>query len=71
MVSGGIASTILHEQGFNHAHIELQLAHQERDNVSADYNHALYLTPRAQMMQAWADHLDALRVENVMGIRRA
>ncbi|UHL65574.1 tyrosine-type recombinase/integrase [Paralcaligenes sp. KSB-10] len=67
----GIASTILHEQGFNHAHIELQLAHQERDNVSAAYNHALYLVPRAKMMQVWADHLDALRVENVVAIRRA
>ncbi len=31
----GIASTILHEEGFEHKHIELQLAHQERDKVSA------------------------------------
>ena len=26
----GIASTVLHEHGFDHAHIELQLAHTER-----------------------------------------
>jgi integrase len=57
----GVASTILHEQGWPHAHIELQLAHQERNAVSAAYNHALYLEPRAKMMQAWADHLDLLR----------
>ena len=57
----GVASTILHEQGWPHEHIELQLAHQERNAVSAAYNHALYLKPRAKMMQAWADHLDALR----------
>lgn len=57
----GVASTILHEQGWPHEHIELQLAHQERDDTSAAYNHALYLEPRAKMMQAWADHLDALR----------
>jgi integrase len=57
----GVASTILHEQGWPHEHIELQLAHQERDDTSAAYNHALYLKPRAEMMQAWADHLDALR----------
>jgi len=60
----GVASTILHEQGWPHAHIELQLAHQERDDaddVSGAYNHALYLKPRAIMMQAWADHLDTLR----------
>jgi integrase len=59
----GVASTILHEQGWPHEHIELQLAHQERDDTSAAYNHALYLKPRAQMMQAWADHLDAQRAE--------
>jgi integrase len=57
----GVASTILHEQGWPHEHIELQLAHQERNAVSAAYNHALYLEPRAKMMQAWADHLDCLR----------
>jgi integrase len=57
----GVASTILHEQGWPHEHIELQLAHQERNDVSAAYNHALYLEPRAKMMQAWADHLDQLR----------
>ena len=57
----GIASTILHEQGFNHDHIELQLAHSKRDAVSAAYNHALYLEPRARMMQEWADCLDKLK----------
>jgi len=38
-----MASTILHEQGYPHHAIELQLAHQERNEVSAAYNHALYL----------------------------
>jgi len=57
----GIASTILHEQGHRHDLIELQLAHQERDDVSAAYNHATYLPQRRKMMQAWADHLDRLR----------
>lgn len=57
----GVASTIHHEQGWAHEHIELQLAHQERNEVSAAYNHALYLEPRAKLMQAWADHLDRLR----------
>ena len=57
----GVASTILHEKAWPHEHIELQLAHQERDTISAAYNHALYLEPRAKMMQAWADHLDELR----------
>lgn len=54
----GIASTVMHEMGFNHAHIELQLAHQERDQVSAAYNHANYHKERAKMMQHWGDYLE-------------
>lgn len=57
----GIASTALHEAGFDHAHIEMQLAHMERDDVSAAYNFATYLPQRRKMMQWYADHLDALR----------
>lgn len=44
----GLASTILHEQGFPHDHIELQLAHAPRNAVSAAYNHALYLELRTK-----------------------
>lgn len=54
----GLASTILHEQGYAHEHIELQLAHAPRNAVSAAYNHALYLEPRARMMQDWANFLE-------------
>jgi integrase len=54
----GLASTILHEQGYPHEHIELQLAHAPRNAVSAAYNHALYLKPRTKMMQDWADFLE-------------
>lgn len=54
----GMASTQLHEMGFDHQHIELQLSHLPRDQVSAAYNHALYLAQRRKMMQAWADYLD-------------
>lgn len=54
----GVASTILHEQGFDHQHIELQLAHAPRNAVSAAYNHALYLEPRAKMMQWWSNYLE-------------
>jgi integrase len=54
----GLASTILHEQGCNHDHIELRLAHAPHNAVSAAYNHALYLEPRAKMMQDWADFLE-------------
>jgi integrase len=57
----GMASTILHEQGYPHHLIELQLAHQERDQVAAAYNHATYLAERRAMMCAWAAHLEKLR----------
>jgi len=58
----GVASTILHEMGFEHAHIKLQLAHQERNQVSAAHNFATYLPQRRQMMQEWADRLEHMRV---------
>ncbi|MFC0127160.1 tyrosine-type recombinase/integrase [Ralstonia solanacearum] len=56
----GLASTMLHEQGFNPDVIERQLAHAERNKVRAAYNHAQYLPERRRMMQHWADHLDQL-----------
>ena len=58
----GVASTDLHEQGFQHQHIELQLAHSERDPVSAAYNHTLYLPQRTKMIQDLADYLDKANV---------
>jgi integrase len=67
----GLASTILHEEGFEHMHIELQLAHQERNKVSASYNHALYLKQRAEMMQWWADYLDKSRAITTEPTRKA
>lgn len=65
----GIASTVLHEHGFDHAHIELQLAHMERNAVSASYNHALYLPQRAKIMAWWGDYLDGLTRSNVLVLR--
>jgi integrase len=56
-----MASTILHEQGWLHDAIERQLAHSERNKVSAAYNYAEHLPKRKEMMQHWADYLDALR----------
>lgn len=59
----GLASTILHENDFAEEHVELQLAHQKRNKVAAAYNHAKYLSQRAEMMQWWADYLDARLAE--------
>lgn len=65
----GLASTILHEHGFDHQHIELQLAHMERNAVSAAYNHALYLSQRAKLMAWWGDYLESLTRSNVLPLR--
>ena len=56
-----MASTLLHELGLPHAVIERQLAHGERNKVSAAYNYAEYLPERKKMMQQWADYLDKLK----------
>lgn len=54
------ASTILNENGFRADVIERQLAHSERNEVRASYNHAQYLTERTDMMQWWGDYLNKL-----------
>ncbi|NBU43864.1 MAG: DUF4102 domain-containing protein [Betaproteobacteria bacterium] len=67
----GVASTLLHEQGFEHEHIELQLAHMERNAVSAAYNHAKYLKHRTEMMKAWAKYLEKISKTGVVQELRA
>lgn len=56
-----MASTVLHEQGWQSDLIERQLAHAERNSVKAAYNYAEFLPERKRMMQAWADYLDGLK----------
>lgn len=58
----GMASTMLHERGWPSDVIERQLSHAERNAVKAAYNHAEHLPKRREMMQAWADYLDSLRM---------
>jgi integrase len=62
----GVASTALHELGYAHHLIELQLAHQERNSTSAAYNYATHIQDRRQMMIDWANHVDGLRKGNVV-----
>lgn len=54
-------STILHEQGFESAWIETQLAHADRNTIRGTYNHAQYLESRREMMQWYANYLDELK----------
>lgn len=53
-------STYLHEMGFDHAHIEMQMAHVD-NSVSGGYNHARWLPSRREMLQRWADYLESLK----------
>jgi integrase len=51
----GLASTVLHElrsqHGYLHEHIELQLAHVKRDDVSAAYDYSAYMAVVASAAQ--------------------
>lgn len=53
-------STILHEEGFNSAWIETQLAHVDKNAIRGTYNHAQYLDGRTEMMQWYADYIESL-----------
>ncbi len=63
------ASTVLNENGFNPDWIERQLAHAERDQIRAAYNHAYYLKERTEMMQWWADYIEKLMKGKGDGIK--
>ncbi len=55
------ARTLLTEMGYRREVLEKALFHKEPNQVVAAYDRAEYLEERREMMQAWADYLDALR----------
>ena len=56
-----MASTRLHEsRKWRSEVIERQLAHADKNSIRSVYNAAEYLPERKEMMQWWADRLDAL-----------
>lgn len=66
-----LLSTELNERGYNSDWIEAQLAHASEDKIRATYNKAQYLEQRQQMMQEWADSIDALAAgANVVAFKR-
>ena len=66
-----LLSTELNGRGYNRDWIERQLAHGDDDEIRDTYNHAAYLEQRREMMQAWADSIDALCAgANVVSIKR-
>ncbi|MBU0657153.1 MAG: site-specific integrase, partial [Gammaproteobacteria bacterium] len=67
-----MASTLLHEMGWNTDLIERQLAHADRNKIRAAYNYAEFMPERKKMMQAWADYLDALKAgAKILNIKSA
>jgi integrase len=66
-----LLSTELNGRGYNKDWIERQLAHGDSDEIRGTYNHAAYVDQRREMMQAWADSIDALCAgANLVSIRR-
>ena len=57
----GMASTLLHNAGWNSQVIEIQLSHIDSNSVRESYNDADYMDKRVEMMQWYADYLDTLR----------
>jgi integrase len=55
-----VASTALNEMGFSADVIEKALAHAEPNKIRASYNRAEYVPHRKELMQAWADRIDAI-----------
>ena len=66
----GVASTALNEIGYRPDVIEAQLAHVEENRVRAAYNHARYVEERRELMQDWANYLDAIRAGKLIPLRR-
>lgn len=50
-------STILHEQGYESAWIEMQLAHVDKNSIRGAYNHAQYISQRGLMLQWYSDFI--------------
>ena len=50
-------STILHEQGFESAWIEMQLAHVDKNSIRGTYNHAQYFEKRKDMLQWYSNKI--------------
>lgn len=56
-------ATGLTEMGYSMELVKTQLAHSRASGTDAAYFHAVHLDERRAMLQAWADHIDALTKE--------
>ena len=66
----GLASTVMHEAGFQHEHIDAQLAHKKQDKVSAAYDHSKYLAQRIDLMAWWGNYVDNCTKDKIITLPR-
>lgn len=59
------ASTLLHENGYDPAVIELQLSHAKRDKVAGIYDRSQRVPERRAMMQWWSDYIEKLKSDYI------
>lgn len=52
-----IASTTLHESGFDSLHIEACLSHSDKNETRASYNRSDFFENRKAIMSWWSDHI--------------
>jgi integrase len=62
------ASTLLRELGYSSDWIEVQLAHQHRDEIRASYDFAEYLPQRREMMARWSAYVLGLAKGEVQAL---
>ena len=53
-----IASTTLHESGFDSLHIEACLSHSDENETRASYNRTDFFENRKPIMNWWSDHIE-------------
>lgn len=64
----GTASTALNESGlFKEDWIEMQLAHEEENEVRGAYNSAQYLKQRTEMMHWYSEFVEAKKIDSLLG----
>lgn len=61
-------STIKEKLGYRHEVVDRQLAHAHRNTVDAAYDRAKFLEERAEMMQKWANYLQALATNGKVAV---
>ncbi len=65
-----LARSMLAEMGYRREVLEAMLSHAIENTTEAAYVRTTYLKERCDIMQVWADHLDAVAAGNIIPLRR-